>query len=305
LRVCHWGWLDRGQLGIDHWIDESRDTFWFALEIDLHHGGIERIEARFDGLTDQVRGCFVEAILQLKGAIAAHQAIQTVKEEAAEVGGRRQLADVLDVALPTQQRRGPQGAVLGAVINVEPRPQTLVQLFQSERLFAIQIVQELVPTRAEEPLDLAAAFGLIGRSVHDQHADGGRNPRQLCTAIDLGVVHIEPDSGAPTGDRLAQAVQAGVQTLGGVELGMRDEPAGVVEDGMQQGLHLAAAGALHIGAIEHIRLPDLIAMFGLELLVGLRSEQLTFRKAALFEEAVESRRGDARLVLSRRQGQLA
>jgi hypothetical protein len=71
-----------------------------------------------------------------------------VKEEAAEVGGRRQLADVLDVALPTQQRCGPQGAVLGAVINVEPRPQTLVQLFQSERLFAIQIVQELVPTRA-------------------------------------------------------------------------------------------------------------------------------------------------------------
>jgi hypothetical protein len=39
--------------------------------------------------------------------------------------------------------------------------------------------------------------------------------------------------------------------------------------------------------------------------VRLRSEQLTFREAALFEEAVESRRGDSRLVPACRQSQLA
>jgi len=44
----------------------------------------------------------VEAILQQESAAAAHHAIQTMEEETAEVGGRRQLADVLDIALPTQ-----------------------------------------------------------------------------------------------------------------------------------------------------------------------------------------------------------
>ena len=128
------------QLGIDDRIDESRDALQLTLEIDLHGGGIERIEARFDGFADQVQGRFVVATVQQERTVAAHHAIHTVKEEAAEVSGRRELANVLDVALPAQQRRGPQGAVLGAVIDVEPRPQTLVQLFQGERLFAIQIV---------------------------------------------------------------------------------------------------------------------------------------------------------------------
>ena len=45
---------------------------------------------------------FVEAILQQEGAVAAHHAIQAMEEETAEVGSRRQLADVLDVALPAQ-----------------------------------------------------------------------------------------------------------------------------------------------------------------------------------------------------------
>jgi hypothetical protein len=39
--------------------------------------------------------------VQKERTVAAHHSIQTVKEEAAEVGGRRELADVLDVALPT------------------------------------------------------------------------------------------------------------------------------------------------------------------------------------------------------------
>jgi hypothetical protein len=52
-----------------------------------------------------------------------------MEEEAAQIGGRRKLANVLDIALPAQQRRGPQGAVLGAVIAVvDPGPQALIEI---------------------------------------------------------------------------------------------------------------------------------------------------------------------------------
>jgi hypothetical protein len=54
-----------------------------------------------------------------------------------------------------------------------------------------------------------------------------------------GTISTNPLSYKPWLDRdgLAQAVQANVQTFAGIELGVRDEPAGVIEDGMQQGLH--------------------------------------------------------------------
>ena len=41
---------------------------------------------------------------------------------------------------------------------------------------------------------------------------------------------------------------------------------------MQQGLHLAAASTLDVRTIEHVRLPDLIAVLGFELLVRGWSE---------------------------------
>ena len=56
-----------------------------------------------------------------------HQAVQAIEEEAAQIGGRRELADVLDIALPAQQRGGVQGAVLGAMVGVfDPDPETVV-----------------------------------------------------------------------------------------------------------------------------------------------------------------------------------
>ena len=59
-----------------------------------------------------------------------------------------------------------------------------------------------------------------------------------------------------------------------IELGVRDEAAGIIQSRMQVGLHLAAAGALGVGAEEHVGLPDLVAVFDLELLVRRWSEQL-------------------------------
>src|SRR6202035_3491271 len=96
---------------------------------------------------------------------------------------------------------------------------------------------------------------------------------------------------AAGGDGLAQTVQAGIQALAGVELGVRDEPTGIVESGVQVGLYLAAAGALDVGAEEHVGLPDLVAVFGFELLVRRRSEELLFRETALFEKTVQGRGG--------------
>ena len=66
----------------------------FSLEIDLHFGGVERIETHLDGFAGQMRRRFVETVVQQEGAIAAHQAIEAMEEEAAAdrwpagVGGR-------------------------------------------------------------------------------------------------------------------------------------------------------------------------------------------------------------------------
>jgi hypothetical protein len=184
------------------------------------------------------------------------------------------------------------------LVEVKPGPQALVQLFQRQRLFAVQVVQELFAHRPKEPFDLPASFGLIGRSMNDEHADGGGDARQLRAAVDLSVIHIQPHRDTARGDGLAQAVQANVQTFAGIELGVRDEPTGVIEDGMQQGLHLAAARALNIRTIEHVRLPDLVGEFGFELLACRRSEQLAFGESALLEEAIQGGGGDGGFVLA-------
>ena len=144
-----WNWFGEGNWPLTTGSTSRATPCDFALEIDLDRGGVERIEAHFDGFAGQMRRGFVEAVLQQERAVAAHQAIQAMKEEAAQIGGGRQLADVLDVALPTHQRGGPQSAVFGAVIGiVDPGPQALVEIFQRERLFAIQVGQKLFAERS-------------------------------------------------------------------------------------------------------------------------------------------------------------
>ena len=77
--------------------------------------------------------------------------------------------------------------------------------------------------------------------MHDEDADGSGDAGQLRGAVDLGVVHVEAGGDAAGGDGLAQAVQKGVESLVGIELGVRDEAAGVVERGLEEDLLLAAA----------------------------------------------------------------
>src|SRR6202142_2432012 len=165
-----------------------------------------------------------------------------MKEETPQIGGWRKLADLFDIALPTQQRRGLQRAVLMAVIDsVEPVPQALVELLEREQNFGIERGQKLFAHGTEEAFDLAAAFGLIGRGVHDENADGGGDAGQLRRAVDLGVIHVETGGDAAGSDGLAQAVQEGIQSLVGIELGVRNETAGIVQRGLEEDLLLASA----------------------------------------------------------------
>ncbi len=70
----------------------------------------------------------VEPIAQQKRRIAAHEPVEAMEEEAAQIGGRRKLAHVLDVALPAQERRHSEGTVFGAVIEaVAPVPETIIE----------------------------------------------------------------------------------------------------------------------------------------------------------------------------------
>ena len=75
-----------------------------------------------------------------------------------------------------------------------------------------------------------------------------------------------------------------IQSLIRIELGVRDQTAGVVERGLQIHLHLAARGALHPGTEQHIRLPGLIGELGFVLFVsggrGFVQQQLPFGKSA-------------------------
>ncbi len=167
------------QLCIHNRIDQTRRTLTLTFVIDLQLIAFQRIEAHFDAFARQLRWRFKEPVVQQEGGIAPHQAIQTMEEQAAQIGGGRQLPDVLDIALPAQQRRGVQGAVFGAVINIDPLPQALVQLLQSEQRFPVKIGEKLFPHRTEVALDIAAPFGLVGRRVHDENADGGGDARQL------------------------------------------------------------------------------------------------------------------------------
>ena len=129
------------------------------------------------------------------------------------------------------------------IIGVEPVPQALVEWLDGKQNFRIERGQKPLTHGTEETFDLAASFGLIGRGVHDEDADGGGYACQLRGAIDLGVVHVEAGGNAAGSDGLAQAVEKGVQPLVGIELGVRDEAAGIVECGLEEDLLFTAARA--------------------------------------------------------------
>src|SRR6266568_3925056 len=172
-------------------------------------------------------------------------------------------------------------------------------------MFGSEVGEELFAQGTEATFDLAAALGLIRARVNDQGTKRGGNPRQLRRAIDLRIVDVETNGDAAGGNSVAQTVERGIESLADIELRMWDEPAGVIERGVEKNLHAAATRPLHPGAEQHIGLPDLIAELGFKLLVRLWRQQLPFREAPLFEEAIQRGGRDGGRVLARRQGQFA
>src|SRR6266478_1531831 len=115
------------QLAVDHRVDGPRRGFQFYLKPDLNLRDVERLEAHFDGVTGQMRRSLVETVMQQEGGIPAHHTIQAMEEETAQIGGGRELADLLDIALPTRERGASERAMFGAMINAfDPDPQAIV-----------------------------------------------------------------------------------------------------------------------------------------------------------------------------------
>ena len=139
--------------------------------------------------------------------------------------------------------------------------------------------------------------------MHDEDADGGGDAGQLRGAVDLGVVHVEARGDAPGRDGLAQAVQKSIQSLVGIELGVRDEAAGIVQRGLEKDLLLAAPGPFNPGAEQHIGLPDLIGELRFVLLVGggFVEQQLALGEPADAQKTIE--RGSRQTGLVRLVGQ--
>ena len=97
---------------------------------------------------------------------------------------------------------------------------------------------------------------------------------------------------------MAQAVQKGVQSLIGIELGVRDEAAGVVESGLEEDLLLASARACDPGAEQHVGLPDLIGKLSFVLFVrgGFIEQQLAFGETVGTQETIQRSGRQARLI---------
>lgn len=126
----------------------------------------------------------------------------------------------------------------------------------------------------------------------DHHADGGGNARQLGAAKSLRVVYIETSGYAARGNHLSQAIEESMQSLFSIKLSMGDQPAGVVQDGIQEGLHPSATGALNVGPEHEVGLPDLVTKLRFELLAGSGSQQLPRGEATLLEKAVQGGTGN-------------
>ena len=79
----------------------------------------------------------IELTVETKGRIAANQPQEPMEKQAADVGGGRDLSDLLDIALPAQQRCPAQRTMLRAVVvPIDPAPEAAVQFLQSEGALA-------------------------------------------------------------------------------------------------------------------------------------------------------------------------
>jgi len=135
--------------------------------------------------------------------------------------------------------------------------------------------------------------------MNDKDSQRGGNAGQLVGAIHLGIVNVEPDGNTASSNGLAEAVEQGIESLAGIELGMGNQPAGIIQYGIEEALKPSPFGSVDVGPEHHIGLPDLVGKLGLELLVsgGFRTKQLLLGEAASFDESIQGLRRNRRLSL--------
>jgi len=162
------GRFDGRQLTVDHRIDRPCRGFQFSLKPDLDLRGVERVETHLDGVAGQMRRSLVEELVQQEGRVAAYQAVEAMEEETAQIGKRRRLADLLDVALPAQER---------------------------SRVFGNEVGEELLARRSEKVLNLSAALG-FSIQIQRRSFNSSTSAHWSFTLVPTGA-----DRGIPWGDR--------------------------------------------------------------------------------------------------------
>ncbi len=128
----------RRQLSIDDGVDRSSRGLKLSFKVDLHFDGIEWIETDFNAFAGQMRRSFIETAKDEERGIASDESIDAIEEQAAQVGGWRQLTDVFDVPLPALEWRGFQSSVFFAVIDrFEPRLKARIEFIKRSDLARI------------------------------------------------------------------------------------------------------------------------------------------------------------------------
>jgi hypothetical protein len=146
---------------------------------------------------------------------------------------------------------------LAVVDHLDPGQERLVELVERGDGGASQFRQEVGLDELEEPLDLAATFGIVGRAQDALHTEGGTDGVEVLGGVDLAPIDVESE-GAPVAQEGAlEAVLHTRELFVPVELGVGDETGVVVEEGEEEGLALAVGISRigEIGTVHRVTLP--------------------------------------------------
>ena len=134
-----------------------------------------------------------------------------------------------------------------------------------------QFGQEVGLDELEEAFDLAPPLRVVGRAEDALDAQRGTDGIQLPGGVDLALVDVDGQGAAVAQDGALEAVLEARELLVPIELGVRDEPGVVVEEGEEEGLALLVrvGGVGEPGAMHGVALPQVAEVGPLEAAVGL------------------------------------